>query len=208
MKQTPIEIPKLHNLYRVTPDDFEKGSTVLGKAFREDPIWSRLLEGQHHKFRTVFGLSLKYTLKYGHVYAPTSDLEGLAAWLASPYTNITFWRLIKSGAIIPVVRLGGRIIQKVSKAFDRVEKHRKTFMKKPFLYLFALGVHPENQGHGIGSKLVKYMLDKLHSGIPVYLETETEDNIRFYQKFGFELEKSIHVPFFNLPMHIMVYNNQ
>ena len=53
------------------------------------------------------------------------------------------------------------------------------------LYLYAIGVLPEMQGKGIASKLIREKLAEC-SNQTVYLETNTEHNCRFYQKFGFE----------------------
>ncbi|MBN2156925.1 MAG: GNAT family N-acetyltransferase [Candidatus Lokiarchaeota archaeon] len=208
MKNRTFEIPNLSDLYKLTEKDYTKASKVLGEAFKVDPIWKRILHNQFNKFRTVFGISLKYTLKFGKAYALTANMDGIACWLTSPYTNVTLWRLLYSGAIKPVMQLKWKIISNIFKVYNRVDKHRKNFKQIPFLYLFALGVHPEKQGEGIGSKLLKLMLDQLDSDIPVYLETETEKNVRFYERFGFKISKKIHVPLVNLPVYVMVYHNK
>ena len=45
-------------------------------------------------------------------------------------------------------------------------------------------------------------------GKPIYLETETEENVSLYKKFGFEILKKITLPELNLPMWEMIrYNN-
>jgi hypothetical protein len=39
---------------------------------------------------------------------------------------------------------------------------------------------------------------------PIYLETETEKNVRMYERFGFTVVKQITLPVINLPMWEMV----
>jgi hypothetical protein len=40
--------------------------------------------------------------------------------------------------------------------------------------------------------------------VPIYLETETASNVRWYGKFGFETIKQIVLPIVDLPMWEMV----
>lgn len=208
MKKPTIKIPTLTSLYELTSKDYSAGCELLGEAFREDPIWCRILEDQPEKFPLIFGVPLKYTLKYGKVYAPTSQLDGIAAWLGSPYPDMTFWRMLRSGSIIPAMKLGSKIGGKISKVFKIIEEDRKSLMKTPYVYLYVIGVHPSKQGQGMGTFLVKSMLEALPPDIPVYLETETEIDVKFYKKLGFEVVKEITVPVLDLPMWEMLYQNK
>ena len=57
-----------------------------------------------------------------------------------------------------------------------------------FWYLLTLGVDPPRQGRGIGSALMRPVLTRADAeGLPCYLETEKERNVRFYGKHGFEV---------------------
>lgn len=58
----------------------------------------------------------------------------------------------------------------------------------PHYYLFAPGVSPQAQGRGVGGKLVEGMLDRIDDErMPAYLETQKEQNVRLYRRFGFEV---------------------
>jgi len=68
--------------------------------------------------------------------------------------------------------------------------------KRPFAYLWFIGVAPEQQGKGHGSRLLGELL--LHCGSqqrPVCLETSNERNIPFYERHGLELYHSIDLPY-------------
>ncbi len=55
-------------------------------------------------------------------------------------------------------------------------------------YLLGRGVHPQHQGQGWGSELVRYGLTRARSmNLPCYLETMNQRNIAFYQRQGFRL---------------------
>ena len=49
-------------------------------------------------------------------------------------------------------------------------------------------MEPASQGLGHGSALIAPGLERADSeGVGVWLETQTEDNLPFYPRFGFEL---------------------
>lgn len=51
----------------------------------------------------------------------------------------------------------------------------------PFLYVCVLAVHPEHQGQGLGSVLLRHMLDRADAlGRWAYLEATTERNRQLY----------------------------
>ena len=45
---------------------------------------------------------------------------------------------------------------------------------------------------------------KLGKKVPLYLETETENNVAMYEKYGFKVVKKTTLPIINLPMWEMV----
>ncbi|HWV25071.1 MAG TPA: GNAT family N-acetyltransferase [Thermomicrobiales bacterium] len=62
------------------------------------------------------------------------------------------------------------------------------FPDEPFWYLLGLGVSPLAQGRGVGSALIQPGLEAAaNAGLPAYLETGTERNVRFYTRFGFKV---------------------
>ena len=63
-------------------------------------------------------------------------------------------------------------------------------------YLQTLGVEPAHQGNGYGSLLMEYMLEKIDNSnpLPIFLETSTEINVKFYKRFGFEVMEEGIIP--------------
>jgi ribosomal protein S18 acetylase RimI-like enzyme len=61
-------------------------------------------------------------------------------------------------------------------------------MDRPHDYLWFLGVTPEAQGHGLGSRLIRAHTAELDArGRPSFLETATERNVPLYQRHGYKV---------------------
>jgi len=79
--------------------------------------------------------------------------------------------------------------------------HKQIMDDKPHWYLWVLGVAPDSQGKGIGSRLIQPVLDcSDKEQISCYLETETERNVAFYEKRGFEVVSEGEVPGYDLKL--------
>ena len=69
----------------------------------------------------------------------------------------------------------------------------KVHPKVEHWYLYLLVADPEFQRRGVGAMLLQ---DRLHevdaAGVGAYLETQKEDNIAYYRRFGYELVQELH----------------
>ncbi|MEB2780800.1 GNAT family N-acetyltransferase [Algoriphagus sp. C2-6-M1] len=82
-------------------------------------------------------------------------------------------------------------IPRISKVLKRESSIEEVQPKEQFLYLWFIGVQPEDQGKGEGSKLFKSVLQLAkEKNLPVCLETSTERNFRWYENFGFSVYAS------------------
>jgi len=81
--------------------------------------------------------------------------------------------------------------------------HRQV-MPQPHWYLWALGVDPAYQGRGIGGSLLEPVFARARdAGFACYLETQTESNVGFYRKQGFDLLHEAEFPEANLQLWFM-----
>jgi ribosomal protein S18 acetylase RimI-like enzyme len=94
--------------------------------------------------------------------------------------------------------------------FKPISEVRHTYMAgRKFIYLFIVGVHPELHGNGYGSRLIGSVIEKSEAEkIPVYLETETEGNVKMYEHFGFKVLQQIKLPVIDVPMWEMLREPQ
>jgi len=194
---------KLDILYRLQKKDASRAGAVLTAAFQHDPVWNAVFDGVAPERRIgAFETPVRYCLKYGEVYAPSAALEGVAAWVPGELADMTFWRVFRCGAIWSGMRMGMAATRKMMPVFAPIEKDRKATMQgKSYLYLLVIGVAPQFQGQGFAGKLVRALIDKSEcSGVPIYLETETESNVQMYEHLGFAVVKEIVLPIIHLPM--------
>jgi ribosomal protein S18 acetylase RimI-like enzyme len=204
-----IMLGKMETLYRLRKKEISKADAVLTDAFRQDPLWRRVLaESGTHQSRGLFEVPIRYCLRYGQVYATSKNLEGIIAWVPGNLSGMPVWRLVRSGAIWSGLKLAVRLYSRLGPVFKPIEDDRKVMMKEsPFIYLPVIGVASELQGHGFGARLLSALITESEkAGIPLYLETESETNVRWYEKFGFVTIKQINLPVINLPMWEMARN--
>jgi ribosomal protein S18 acetylase RimI-like enzyme len=203
----------MDHLYRLQKNDLQRGAAVLANAFEEDPIWRELMMDAAPAVRqAAFETPLRYYWKYGAVYAASEKLEGVITWIPSELADMTMWRLIRSGALWVGVDLkeAVQLGRKMGPVFSPVQVDRKQNMQgRPYIYLPMLGVAAEQQGKGVGGRLLRALIAQCEQARrPLYLETETESNVRWYTGYGFEVIKQIKLPVINLPMWEMVRRPQ
>ena len=114
--------------------------------------------------------------------------------------------MIRSGAMGAALRMGSVAAKKIGPVFKPLTEDRHEHMAgQTFLYFFIVGVTTELQGRGFGKMLTGAAIEKSErEGLHLYPETETEENVKMYEHFGFRLLKMITLPIVNLPMWEMV----
>ncbi len=101
---------------------------VLGKAFHDEPVMSQAIpdeDERKQKLPLLFEISLRFALRYGGVYAPLENLEGIAIILPPKEADMTFWRLLRSGALRPLMKLGKETDNRLGEILAPVIKDQK-----------------------------------------------------------------------------------
>lgn len=199
----------IKNIYKLTKKDISIGAEVLKSAFTEDPLWHKLFHGEENediKRLAFFEIPLRQGIYYGNAYAPSIKLEGIAVVLPGKYAVSTIWHMIRTSSFGAVSRMGVEIGKKVNQIFKPfIKEHKEYRAKGDYLYINILGVSQEHQGNGFGGEVLKAAIKEASvKKLPLYLETETEENVRFYEKYGFKVMKDITLPLVDHKMWIMV----
>lgn len=197
---------QIGELYQVQKKDIPKAGATLASAFQHDSVWRMFFkeEATFDQKSRFFESPIKYCFKYGDVYATSERLEGIANWVPGDYADMTIWRIIRSGMIISAMRAISactKLARQQEKIFEPLQADRRENMQgRSYLYLLVLGVAAEFQGQGFGGRLVRGLIgESEQAGLPIYAETQREENVGWYEKLGFKLIKEVTLPIIELP---------
>ena len=187
----------LENLFRLDKTNIQLAGKVAARAYFEadDFTYSFIDSSKQMNFLIkLMNLTFRISLKYGAVYAPTKNIEGIAAWLPHDKINLSNWHYIRNGALSVVIGAGKEGRKHLMRYSSLANKKHKEHANFPHVYLYNLAIDPNHQGKGYASRLLKPMLAKLdENNLPCYLETH-ERNISLYEHFGFELLEQVFLP--------------
>ena len=183
---------------RVTKDQIGPAAEMLTRAFYNDPKLTYIVPD--HEARTehgkhLFSFELRYGMNYGIVSATSPSLEGVAVWLPSDRSSITFWRAMRSGGMALQRGLGKENMKRLLAFSDQVDFYHRRHAPYPHCYLFFIGIDPGAQGKGFASRLIRPMLERLdREKTACYLNTQNENNIPIYEHFGFLVVEQVTLP--------------
>ena len=166
--------------------DREKIIALLVDSFEGNKSVDFVVGKSAAERRILMEYSLANCLENGEVYLSDSGKSCVLIKYSDrkrkPF-NLWLWDL--------KLALQGIGIARISKVLKRESSIEAVQPKEPFLYVWFIGVEPENQGKGEGSKLLKSVLDlAADKKLPVCLETSTERNFKWYENFGFSVYAS------------------
>lgn len=174
---------------RATMADLEGLAEDLSASFANDPQfdWFMRDDARRPKARLdFFRMILKnIALKDGEVTRPA--VGGAAAiWLPSeslgPNPVTTELMVLPTILAATGFRRLPRLLA-MRKAMDEFHP-----MDRPHAYLWFLGVRPEAQGMGVGSRMLAAGLAKVDAlGLPAFLESSNVANVPLYRRYGFEV---------------------
>lgn len=157
---------------------------LLRWVFPDDGLWPERAAG-------FFGFLFDSRVTGGGEVRVTDDAAALSLWnppggnRLAPEERARLWERATAGFAAEELERFGRFADTV----NPVEP------EQPYWYLGVLGTDPARQGQGLGALVVQPILDGADAdGIPAYLETATEGNLRFYARLGFRVHVELDVP--------------
>lgn len=177
-------------------------ATALAKAFYDDPMttWmmpddARRLERLDRAF-TVF-LDRLY-LDHDETYT-TAQVTGAAVW-APPET----WKLGPIAQLMLLPRLAAAFGRDLPRSMSVLNFMESKHPHDKHYYLPFIGVEPEWQGKGIGTALLRPILDRCdREGVSAYLEATSPRNRACYLRNGFHVVEEANCPKGGPPFWLM-----
>lgn len=178
----------------VQKDDVAALAAVLAAAFHSDPVGQWLAPDEVERpdaLRRLFAVEIQHvTLPHG-AGVTNEQRTGAALWLPPGHWKmpaLTIARLLPS-----FMSIFGRRLPLILQGLFEVEKHHPTHEKH--YYLPFVGVDPAHQGLGIGSLLLRPVLQRCDAeGEGAYLEATSPDNRRLYERHGFAVIDEVRLP--------------
>ena len=163
-----------------TPADVDRASDTLAAAFADYPFTRHTVSADHHAdrlraFQRIFVAEVG--LPHGVVHV-SDDVDAVAVW-TTPRTDLAVL-----AALGPrLTELAGDRAAAQASAEEAMGVHRP---HEPAWFLGTVGVHPGSQGRGLGGAVVAEGLRAADAeGVPAFLETSLERNVRLYERLGF-----------------------
>lgn len=163
---------------------------AIARGFQDNEVWVWLIPGERARSRVErrsYRWMIRQIFMRRRAAWMTEAGTGAALWFPPGTKGLTFTEQLSEG--LPFLPEGLPSIGKASRLNDLVKSH---WPREPHWYLSVLSVEPASQGLGHGSALIAPGLARADSdGVGVWLETQTEDNLPFYGRFGFELVERV-----------------
>jgi GNAT superfamily N-acetyltransferase len=175
-------------------EDVGRAAEALARAFFADPCWGHLLRDEKsraERLHAYFEAELGHLVPEHRELWVTEDGSGAALWAAPGR-----WVVPTSTALaeVPAMRrvFGRRLLLSTRALVQIVRRHPQ---RPEHWYLHYLGVVPERQGQGLGGMLMQPVLERCNrERLPAYLESSTERNRALYERNGFAVTDTFHMP--------------
>jgi ribosomal protein S18 acetylase RimI-like enzyme len=173
-------------------DEVDRLASVLAEAFTDDPPTSWVMNYDPRRGELLersFALYLrKIWLEQDECYT-TQSVAGAAVWDRPGQWKVGVLDQLR---LLPAMaRINGRLLPRVLRAIAALESNHPT---EPHYYLPFVGVSPEWQGRGLGSALLRPILDRCDAeNVAAYLEASSPRNVALYERHGFEVTEEFSV---------------
>lgn len=183
-----------HAVARATVADVPRLASMLARSFDDDPVatWASPADGPRRKVLERFhGARLRQLMRDREVWT-AGDLSSAALW-ATPER----WRTTaREDAALVRSMLRPRLLARlplVVAGLLAIEREHPP--EPPHWYLAVLGTDPSAQGQGLGSAVLRPVLERCDAdGVGAYLESSKERNVDFYARHGFRVTGELRLP--------------
>lgn len=201
---TPIndEGSQCMEIINLMPQHKKRAARVVADAFFDYPSFIHYFPDIKRRIRWLVWYMecvIKSALTYGEAWV-TEDFSGVLLFLPPSHTRLSDWDFVRCGFLILPLAIGLRRYPGVDECENHVaDAHEKLLAGRPHYYLWSLTVDPTKQRTGSGKALLDSFLAKTDSeSLPVYLETHKQENVTYYERYGFKCILAETIPKHNL----------
>lgn len=159
---------------------------ILTRSFNANQSVNYIVKQDKKRIKRISALmdySFEVCYMFGNVFL--SNDEKACALVLYPDRKKTTFRSILLDAKLIISCVG---VKNIRRTLDRETKIKQVQVKDKMYYLWFIGVNPEYQNTGIGTGLLKEVInDSQVLNRPIYLETSTLKNLPWYKSQGFKV---------------------
>jgi ribosomal protein S18 acetylase RimI-like enzyme len=181
-------------IVRLPPERLGEASAVLARAFHDDPAWGWVLPNAGRRAALLPWLfQMGFEVTEAEIWTTGGEILGCARWLPPGRPTVHVGPMLRALVATPL-----RVREATNRFFAygrAVEAMRARAVPEPHWYLAGIGVEPSRQRQGIGAALLAPGIDAADAaGLPAALLTNSERNLSFYRRHGFEVVLEGHTP--------------
>jgi GNAT superfamily N-acetyltransferase len=165
---------------------------TLVAAFVADPVMTWCIPDGRRRpeiLRAFFEIAVDVNQPYGELYTTEPVPVAGAVWVppgrqptGEHAAQLADWYIEAAG-------------EYADRAVALLERMDERHPQEAHDYLFLLGTRPEWQSRGLGSALLRKVLERCdREGRPAYVEASSEGNQRLYSRHGFEVTAEMKLP--------------
>jgi ribosomal protein S18 acetylase RimI-like enzyme len=179
-------VSEIDSVRKATPDEAGTLAAILAHAFYDDPAMRWVITDYQRRGELLersFDLYLRRLwFKQDECYT-TSSAAGAIVWEAPGQWKVG---VIDQLRLFPAMaRINGRLLPRILRALAALEANHPA---EPHYYLPFVGVEPEWQGRGLGTALMRPVLDRCdNEQVAAYLEASSPRNRALYERHGFQV---------------------
>ena len=179
---------------KAAPEDAAALARTLARALADDPVTTWFLPREADRpQRLLRGFEQVFLRRIALPRDATFSVEahaGVAMWL--PPGQAQLGALEQLRLLPAMARAWGRHLPRALRGMSAMDAGHP---HEPHWYLWLLGVDPQRQGEGLGSRLLAEVLERCdRDGVPAYLEATTPRNRELYLSHGFEDAGDLRLP--------------
>jgi GNAT superfamily N-acetyltransferase len=181
------------NVAPIRPSQIRPVAAAIARGFQDNEVWAWVVPSARRRARFLpryYEVMIRRVyLRRGEAWASDDNLGG-ALWIGPTEHGLRGLDIALEGLVTMTAGPGA-----VRRGMVSEETIRANHPTEPHYYLNTLSVDPAAQRRGHGSALMAPLIERCDAErMPAYLETQTERNLPYYRRFGFELSNRVEIP--------------
>jgi len=189
-------------MYTIEPvSHLNRGAAVaaLVESFMTDPLFKFIVPDDRQRRQwlpVVMAENVRHGLASGNSRVVVHEQEGVVgAMSAGRYPPSVAQNVMMMVRTTLLPRPWVPSLGPLMPIFTYMKIWEQMHYKEDHCFVYVIGMHPRHQGKGQGAALMRDLLAETGAeGVPVYLETQTESNVPFYEGLGLEVTEE-HAPY-------------